>query len=200
MAKTSDQDLVRLEGRIRLVRGVQIILDSDLADLYGVATRALNQAFRRNLARFPADFAFRLTREETGNLRSQSVISSSGHGGRRHSAWAFTEHGALMAALVLNSSRAVETSVFVVRAFVRLRDMARGHATLAATLAALERRVVGHDEALKEVFAALHALVDRRGRWGPGDCSRLRARRRNGPRGPETARIWKDRTRGPTAS
>jgi len=159
MAVSRNGVVLRLGGRIRTVRGVQVILDDELAEIYGIPTRALNQAVRRNLARFPADFAFQLTREEMVILRSQSVISRSGHGGRRHSAWAFTEHGALMAASVLSTSRAVEMSVFVVRAFVRLRDLTRGHAALAANLAALERKVIGHDEDLKTVFAALRAII-----------------------------------------
>ena len=129
MADTSSTDVVRLEQRIRTVRGVQVILDADLAEVYGASTRALNQAVRRNRARFPPDFAFQLAHEEMAILRSQIVISSSGHGGRRHSAWAFTEHGAIMAASV-------------VRAFVRLKDQARGHA------------------ALKRVFAALRAIIE----------------------------------------
>ena len=160
MADTSSKDVVRLEQRIRTLRGVQIILDADLAEVYGVPTRVLNQAVRRNRARFPEDFAFQLAHEEMVILRSQIVISSSGHGGRRHSAWAFTEHGAIMAASVLSTSQAVEMSVFVVRAFVRLKDLARGHAALAASLAALERKVVGHDADLKAVFAALRAIIE----------------------------------------
>ena len=140
MSDTSSKDVVRLEQRIRAVRGVQIILDADLAEVYGAPTRALNQEVRRNRARFPEDFAFQLAQEEMVNLRSQIVISSSGHGGRRHSAWAFTEHGAIMAASVLSTSQAVEMSVFVVRAFVRLKDLARGHAAPKAVFAARNLR------------------------------------------------------------
>jgi len=140
-ARRSADSLTR-RIRIRTVRGLQIILDADLAEVYGVPTRVLNQAVRRNRARFPEDFAFQLAHEEMVILRSQIVISSSGHGGRRHSAWAFTEHGAIMAAAVLNSARAVQMSVFVVRAFVRLKDLARGHA------------------APKAVFAALRAIIE----------------------------------------
>jgi len=160
MATTSTSDLVRLEQRIRSVRGVQVIFDADLAEVYGVSTRALNQAIRRNRARFPMDFAFLLSSEEWGALRSQFVISKPGRGGRRHSAWVFTEHGAIMAASVLSTTQAVEMSVFVVRAFVKLKDMTRGHAALAASLAELERKVVGHDADLKAVFAALRAIIE----------------------------------------
>ncbi len=97
------------------VRGTRVILDVDLARIYGVEARSLNQAVKRNASRFPRDFAFQLTSEEFDDLRSQSVISRSAHGGRRYLPWAFTEHGAIMAATLLNSSRAVEMSVFVVR-------------------------------------------------------------------------------------
>jgi len=150
----------RLQGRILELRGVQVVLDSDLAAIYGVATKALNQAVKRNADRFPADFAFRLTAAEHGALRSQSVTSRPGRGGRRYPPWAFTEHGAVMAATVLNSPRAVEMSVFVVRAFVRLRELARNHVELAKQIAALERRVTEHDEGLSAVLAALRKLLE----------------------------------------
>jgi hypothetical protein len=153
--------LSRLEARIQTIRGESVMLDDDLAAIYGVATRVLNQAVRRNRERFPEDFAFQLSKEEVAALRSQTVISKTpGRGGRRYAPWAFTEHGAIMAASVLNSPRAVEMSVFVVRAFVRLRDFARTHSELAAKLTALERKVAGHDEDLKQMFAALRALLD----------------------------------------
>lgn len=144
--------------RILEIRGIALLLDSDLAAIYGVATRALNQSVKRNQQRFPADFCFQLTQVEVAHLKSQSVTSK-GHGGRRKRPWAFTEHGAIMAASVLNSPRAVEMSVFVVRAFVRLRDFTRTHADLARQLAVLERRVTGHDTELKQVLAALRQLL-----------------------------------------
>ncbi len=142
------------------MRGHKVLLDSDLAAIYGVETRTLNQAVQRNLARFPEDFAFRLVRAEALALTSQTVMSKSGRGGRRHAPWVFTEHGSIMAASILNSPRAVEMSVFVVRAFVRLRDFARGHEELARQLAALERRVAGHDVELQSVLAALRRLLE----------------------------------------
>lgn len=145
--------------RIHGIRGRLVLLDADLAAIYGVTTRALNQAVKRNAARFPADFAFCLTRKELAILRSQIVISSAEHGGRRYLPWGFTEHGAIMAATVLNSPRAVEMSVFVVRAFVRLRDLARTHAELARHLAVLEQRVTGHDDDLHQLFATLRRLL-----------------------------------------
>jgi hypothetical protein len=144
------------------VRGLAVLLDSDLAKIYGVETRVLNQAVQRNRNRFPDDFAFQLDLAEAEELRrsrSQTVTMKRGQN-VKYRPWAFTEHGAIMAATVLNSPRAVEMSVFVVRAFVRLRDLARTHADLARQLTALERRVTTHDADLKQVFAALHQLLD----------------------------------------
>lgn len=136
------------------------MLDRDLAAVYGVVTKALNQAVKRNPERFPADFSFVLSDEETDGLRSQIVTAKIARGGRRVNPRAFTEHGALMAASVLSSPRAVEMSVFVVRAFVRLRDFARSHEELARQLAAVERRVSGHDVELQRVLAALRQLLE----------------------------------------
>ena len=107
---------------IRAIRGQRVILDSDLAAIYGVATKDLNKAISRNIARFPADFVFRLVLEEVIDLRFQIGTSRPGRGGRRYLPYAFTEHGAIMAATVLNSPKAVEMSVFVVRAFVKMRE------------------------------------------------------------------------------
>lgn len=148
--------------RILDVRGEKVILDSDLAAIYGVETRVLNQAMKRNAERFPQDFAFQLTLEEAEGLRrsrSQHVILKRGQN-VKYRPWAFTEHGAIMAASVLNSPSAVEMSVYVVRAFVRLRLFARTHAGLARQLAAVERRVAGHDEDLKQVLGALRRLLE----------------------------------------
>ena len=146
-----------LAGRILVVRGQRVLMDSDLAELYGVETRILNQAIKRNLDRFPVDFMFQLDQEEFTNLKSQIVISS--WGGRRALPLVFTEHGAIMAASVLNSPRAIEMSVYVVRAFVQLRAVLVDHKALADKLAALERRVSGHDNSLAEVIGALRALM-----------------------------------------
>lgn len=146
-----------LAGRILMIRGQRVLLDSDLAELYGVETRSLNQAIKRNLSRFPSDFMFQLSQEESDNLKSQTVISS--WGGRRALPMVFTEHGAIMAASVLNSPRAVEMSVYVVRAFVQLRELLVDHKALAAKLAELEHRVAGHDSSLAEVINALRALM-----------------------------------------
>ncbi|MGZ5465466.1 MAG: ORF6N domain-containing protein [Thermoanaerobaculia bacterium] len=136
-----------------------MILDRDLAALYGVPTKVLNQAVKRNEARFPEDFAFRLTPTEIANLKSHIVTSSSGHGGVRKPPLAFTEHGAIMAATILNSPRAIEMSIFVVRAFVRIRELADQHNEIAKRLTALEQKVAGHDKDLQEMFAALRSLL-----------------------------------------
>ena len=121
-----------IESQILLIRGQRILLDSDLAALYGVEVRSLNQAVKRNQERFPSDFVVQLTPQESKVLRSQIVISNSTRGGRRYMPYAFTEHGAIMAASVLNSPRAVEMSIFVVRAFVRLRETLAAHKAVAA--------------------------------------------------------------------
>jgi hypothetical protein len=155
-----------VEEIILTVRGERVILDHDLARLYGVTTKALNQAVRRNLDRFPSDFVFRLNLQEVTGLRSQSVTSNSTvdrsqsvislRGGRRSLPYAFTEHGALMAANVLRSPRAVEMSLFVVRAFVRLRRSLVQHADLARKLEALEKK---YDAQFKVVFDAIRQLM-----------------------------------------
>jgi hypothetical protein len=132
------------------------MLDVDLAALYGVETGQLVRAVKRNMARFPADFMFQLTAKEFTNLRCQSGISSSGHGGRRHAPYAFTEHGVAMLSSILRSPRAVQVSIEIVRAFVRLRAMLAGHAALARELAVLERR---YDAQFKVVFDAIRELM-----------------------------------------
>jgi len=146
----------RIEKAIYLIRGEKVILDSDLAALYGVTTTRLNEQVRRNLERFPEDFAFRLTREEFGGLISQIARSSSKHGGRRKLPLVFTEHGAIMAANVLNSRTAVTASVQVVRAFVRLRQLLSSNAELAGKLNELEQK---YDRQFKVVFDAIRKLM-----------------------------------------
>jgi len=148
-----------LEGMIHVIRGQRVMLDSDLAGLYGVSTRRLKEQHRRNLRRFPKDFAFVLTRQEIAILRSQ-IATSSSHGGGRYLPVAFTEHGVIMLASVLNSEVAVEASVRVVRAFVRLREMVAAHVGLTHRLDEIERRVAGHDEDLQKVFAAIRQLIE----------------------------------------
>jgi hypothetical protein len=162
-----------IERRIVVVRGEKVLLDADLAALYGVTTKRLNEQVRRNLGRFPADFMFQLTDQELGALRSQIATSnaqSPGRGGRRYAPYAFTEHGALMAATILNTLRAVEVSVYVVRAFVRLREALGMHKELAKKLEELERKTealaLSHDQLaastraqFREVIQALRALT-----------------------------------------
>jgi phage regulator Rha-like protein len=148
----------RIERAILSIRGEKVMLDSDLAELYGVETKGLNQAVKRNIARFPADFMFQLTREEhddLARLRSQIVTLKRGEH-RKYLPYAFTEHGALMLANVLNSERATQTSVMVVRAFVRLRQMLASNAKLARKLAALENK---YDAQFKVVFDAIRQLM-----------------------------------------
>ena len=152
----------QIESRIFLIRGQKVMPDQDLAALYGVETKRFNEQVRRNSERFPEDFMFQLTAEEFANLKSQFVTSNNptatpaGRGGRRHLPYAFTEHGAIMAASVLNSPRAVETSVQVVRAFVRLRQMLSSNAELSRKLAALEKK---YDIQFKAVFEAIRELM-----------------------------------------
>lgn len=146
----------RVEQAILVIRGEKVILDADLAALYGVSTTRLNEQVKRNLDRFPKDFAFRLTKDEFDNLISHFAISSSKHGGRRKLPLVFTEHGAIMAANVLNSKRAVATSVQVVRAFVRLRQILASNAELARRLEELEKK---YDAQFKVVFDAIRQLM-----------------------------------------
>jgi ORF6N domain len=146
-----------IESKILLIRGQKVMLDADLAELYGVETRALNQALKRNVERFPEDFAFQLTAEESANLISQNVTSS--WGGRRKLPYVFTEHGALMLGNVLKSERAVEVSLMVVRTFVYLREMVSGNKELSQKLDQLERKVAGHDRAIAELINAIRQLM-----------------------------------------
>ena len=134
-------------------------MDVDLAALYGVPVKRLNEQIKRNSKRFPSDFLFRLSPVEYGNLRSQIVTSSLGHGGRRYLPHAFTEHGAIMAATVLNSKRAIEMSIFVVRAFVRMREALAANQQIVAKLSEIERRLEGHDFEIQELVDAIRELM-----------------------------------------
>jgi hypothetical protein len=165
---SSHRRIANLESAIHLIRGQRVMLDSDLATIYGVTTKRLNEQLKRNRLRFPPDFAFQLTVQEFRNLKSRIATSSlrsqfgtsSSHGGKRKLPWVFTEHGALMLASVLNSEIAVQASVRVVRAFVRLREMVAANAQLAAKLQELERRLDSHDEGIANLFAALRQLLE----------------------------------------
>lgn len=147
-----------IDRHIYIIRWHRVMLDSDLARIYGVSTKRLNEQVKRNIRRFPTDFMFRLTRNEAENLRSQ--IATSSWGGRRYLPLAFTEHGAVMLAAVLNSNVAVVASIQIVRAFNRLRQMALAHKDLAIALGELARKVSGHEEQFKVVFDALRQLMD----------------------------------------
>jgi hypothetical protein len=154
----------QIAGQIRFARGRRVLLDSDLAALYGVTTKAFNQAVRRNIERFPEDFRFQLTAPEWESLRSHLVTLDAGRGRhRKYLPFAFTEHGAIMAASILSSRRAIDMSVYVVRAFVMLREMLASNAELMQKLEALERSLVALDadtqQRFEEVYAAIRALM-----------------------------------------
>lgn len=149
----------RIGRRILLIRGHKVMLDSDLARLYGVTTFNLNKAVKRNLDRFPADFSFVLTKRDLEDLIFQTGISSS-HGGRRKPARVFTEHGVAMLSSVLRSVRAIQVNIAVMRAFARLRHVLSTHHEPAKKLAELERRIGGHDAAIREIMQAIHELME----------------------------------------
>jgi hypothetical protein len=162
-----------IENMILTVRGQKVILDRDLARIYGVPTKRLNEQVRRNADRFPPDFAFVLTDQEVTNLRSQIATSSfeairsqsatASHGGRRYRPYVFTEHGVIMAANILRSRRAIQMSVFVVRAFIRMRQMLIEQRGLARKLAELEKELTSrldiHETAINEIFVQIKRLL-----------------------------------------
>jgi hypothetical protein len=161
--KTSQTDIA---GRIIVIRGQRVLLDSDLALLYGVATKRFNEQVRRNAARFPADFMFQLNAAEMSVLRSQfatSKVEMDGRGGRRYLPHAFTGHGAIRAATVLNTQRAVQMTVYVVRAFLKLRQLLASNEDLARKLEDLEKSIASLDESTRqkfeEVYGAIRALM-----------------------------------------
>jgi phage regulator Rha-like protein len=146
---------------ILVLRGHRVLLDAELAVLYGVTTKRLNEQVRRNRERFPGDFMFQLTTEEQDSLRSQFATLKSGRGQhRKYLPYAFTEHGAIMAASVLNSPRAIEMSVYVVRAFVRMRELLASNRELAHRFAQLEARLDKHDEAIAAILSAIRELMN----------------------------------------
>ena len=159
MAKTAIVITRKVDSKIFVLRGQRVILDTDLAELYGVQVRHLNQQVKRNAKRFPLAFRFQLSAHELKILRSQNVISSEGHGGARYRPYVFTEHGAIMAATVLNSERAIEMSVFVVLAFVRMRRAIAGNRHILTKLAELERRLESHDEDIQDLMDAIRELM-----------------------------------------
>ncbi|PKL83555.1 MAG: DNA-binding protein [Ignavibacteriae bacterium HGW-Ignavibacteriae-3] len=160
--KISNAQLIlykRIEELIFSLRGEKAILDSDLASIYGVSTARLNQQVKRNIERFPIDFAFRLTRAEFNSLILQNATSNPSRGGRRKLPMAFTEHGAIMAANVLNSHKAVQMSVLVVRAFVQLRRNITVHGELAKRIDELEQKVINHDSDIQTILEAIRQLM-----------------------------------------
>jgi ORF6N domain len=150
---------VSIDLRIVILRHERVILDTALAELYNVPVKRLNEQAKRNRRRFPADFMFQLTPRENKCLRSQFATSNIGRGGRRSLPYAFTEHGAIMAATVLNSEQAVEMSVFVVRAFVRLREMLAANRELADRIGELEKYLETHDGAIQEIINVIKNLM-----------------------------------------
>jgi hypothetical protein len=168
MAKTAIVVAGKVDSKIFVLRGQRVILDRDLAGLYGVQVRHLNQQAKRNAKRFPAAFRFQISAHELKILRSQNVISNEGHGGTRYLPYVFTEHGAIMAATVLNSERAIEMSVFVVLAFVRMRRAIAGNRNILSKLAELEHRLKGHDADIQDLMDAIRELMS------PAEPSRSR--------------------------
>ena len=157
----TSRETVPIETSILVLRGQRVILAADLAKIYGVETRALNQAVKRNRERFPDDFTFRLTREEAEAIthsRSQSVILKRGEN-IKYLPYVFTEHGAIMAANVLNSPHAVRMSIYVVRAFIRLRHTVAFQKEIMVKLDELERKVTAHDSNIKTLFATVRQLM-----------------------------------------
>lgn len=167
MTETKDSALVTVEHIARsilILRGHRVLLDAELAALYGVTTTRLNQQVRRNLRRFPGDFMFQLTAAEHAALMLQNATSKPGRGGRRKLPLAFTEHGTIMAATVLNSERAVGMSIYVVRAFVQLRDLLTSNKELAKRLEDLEaritRKLATHDQTIASMLKAIRELMN----------------------------------------
>src|SRR5256885_2852309 len=149
----------RVAAKILILRNQKVILDADLAELYGVPVKRLNEQIKRNARRFPSDFLFTVTRAEYKNLRSQNATSRLGHGGRRYLPHAFTEHGAIMAATVLNSKRAIEMSLFVVRAFVQMRQALAVNQHVVSKLSELEARLNSHDDEIQGIVEAIRELL-----------------------------------------
>lgn len=159
MDKTAIILAKRVASKILVLRNQKVMLDADLAELYGVPVKRLNEQLKRNSRRFPGDFIFTLTRAEYKNLRSQNATSSSAYGGRRYLPHAFTEHGAIMAATVLNSKRAIEMSIFVVRAFVQMRQALVVNQHVVSKLSELEARLDTHDSEIQDVVDAIRELL-----------------------------------------
>jgi phage regulator Rha-like protein len=152
--------MTSIERRILIIRGQKVILDTDLAQLYQVPTKRLNEAIKRNRKRFPGDFMFQLNRQEMNCLRSQFATSNEGRGGRRTLPYAFTEQGVAMLSSVLNSERAVQVNIAIMRAFVKLREIIATHKELAAKIKELEQKFHQHDKKIHAVFEAIRELLE----------------------------------------
>lgn len=148
-----------VEKRIFVVRERQVMLDEDLADLYGVETKRLIQQVKRNVERFPEDFMFQLVKSEAAALRSQIATSNEGRGGRRYAPYVFTEQGVAMLSGVLRSDRAIAVNIEIMRAFVELRRVASSYAAIEKRLEAIERELGGHDEQLNQIFMTLRQMI-----------------------------------------
>lgn len=158
---SSEPRSIDVSHRILTIRGSRVLLDADLALLYGVSAKRLNEQVKRNQQRFPADFVFQLTEAEGNSLRSQfATLNTGGRGGhRKYRPWAFTEHGAIMAATVLSSARAAQMTVYVVRAFVRLRQVTATHAELAREMEALKRSIAALDSDTQKRFDQVYEAI-----------------------------------------
>ncbi len=160
MKEKTSQKIVptdKIESQIFIIRGHRVMLDSDLATLYGVSTKVLIQAVKRNIKRFPSDFMYQLTRQEVANLKSQFVTSR--WGGRRYFPYAFTEQGVAMLSSVLKSERAIQVNIAIMRAFVRLRQILSTHKELAQKLVELEDKVSKHDKEIQAIFEVIRRLM-----------------------------------------
>lgn len=163
------KDLLENKLPIYRIQKHPIVLDSDLASVYGVETRVFNQAFKRNHERFPKDFAFQLTNQEFRNLKSQ-IVTSSSHGGRRKAPWVFTEHGTLMASTILKSEKAISMSQYVIRAFINQRELLSSNQQILRRLAEAEKTMLQHDNALWDLYTN-----------NCSPCSQLRTQPRSPP-------------------
>ncbi len=157
MTKSNLIPIETIESKIYLIRGVKIMLDDDLAKLYNVPTKRLNEQVKRNIKRFPNDFMFKLTNKETSNLRSQ--IATSSYGGRRYVPYAFTEQGVSMLSSVLNSERAIQVNIQIMRTFTKIKKIIRGRKQLALKLKQLESKVEKHDSEIQNIFNAIYKLM-----------------------------------------
>jgi phage regulator Rha-like protein len=157
MGELVSQEVV--EQRILVIRGHKVMLDSDLAQLYGVRTKNLNKAIRRNIERFPVDFMFQLTSEELASLRFQIGTSKKGRGGRRYLPYAFTEQGVAMLSSVLNSTQAIQVNIAIIKAFVKLRHILATHKELESKLREHDQRLDKHDEHIYAIFKAIEELM-----------------------------------------